>query len=235
MLKAELLHKPYYLNIIKQEKDRRDAPKVECGCCYGDFPNEEMTSCDKTHIFCLGCAKRAADIKIGMQKTQIPCLSQGECDANFSQKEVKRFLAPAVYTGWCNLVMRESIEEAKNMGSIDGFEMCPFCPYGCMMEAAAEVDKLFRCQGMDCGIVSCRLCKKKNHIPMSCEGIYIELEFTSSDAQKEADSVIDAGNVVAEAMTQALLRTCPTPNCGKQFFKDDGCNKMTCPECKKLS
>jgi hypothetical protein len=173
LLKNELKFQTHYLNILRVEKEKRDAPQMECGCCYGDYPFEEMTSCDDGHIFCLECARRAAEVKIGLQKTQIPCLSQGECDFYFSQVEIKRFLAPSVYTGWCNLLQQESLDKAKEMGSIEGFETCPFCPFGCIMGVAAEVDKLFRCQGLDCEIVSCRLCKKKNHIPKSCDGMSI--------------------------------------------------------------
>jgi hypothetical protein len=41
--------------------------------------------------------------------------------------------------------------------------------------------------------------------------------------------LLDASkDAVAEAMTQALLRTCPGEGCSAQFFKEEGCNKMTC-------
>ncbi|KAJ3413020.1 hypothetical protein HDV05_008611 [Chytridiales sp. JEL 0842] len=46
------------------------------------------------------------------------------------------------------------------------------------------------------------------------------------------DDVIDARHLVEEAMTQALLRECP--GCKAKFFKTEGCNKMQCPQCRKL-
>lgn len=55
-----------------------------------------MTSCDNGHKFCMECARKASVTNI-----EIPCL--GDCDSNFPQKEIQRFLETAVYAGWCHL------------------------------------------------------------------------------------------------------------------------------------
>ena len=34
---------------------------------------------------------------------------------------------------------------------------------------------------------------------------------------------------VEDRMTAALVITCKRKSCGKQFFKTEGCNHMTCP------
>lgn len=55
-----------------------------------------------------------------------------------------------------------------------------------------------------------RLCKEPNHVPLKCDEV-------KTDA---------ARLYLEEKMTEALIRKCY--NCGRTFFKEDGCNKMTC-------
>jgi hypothetical protein len=43
-----------------------DEDKIECGCCYGDYPMKKMTQCEDGHLFCLECARRAAENLIGL-------------------------------------------------------------------------------------------------------------------------------------------------------------------------
>ncbi|KAF9984449.1 hypothetical protein BGZ75_003960 [Mortierella antarctica] len=47
--------------------------------------------------------------------------------------------------------------------------------------------------------------------------------------EQEKNSVLSAQHRVEEQMSQALIRECP--KCKSRFFKTEGCNKMTCPEC----
>jgi hypothetical protein len=49
------------------------------------------------------------------------------------------------------------------------------------------------------------------------------------------DRVIDAENQVAEKMTDGLLVTCPYWRCNARFYKEDGCNRVTCTLCKRDS
>lgn len=61
---------------------------------------------------------------------------------------------------------------------------------------------------INCFIV--RLCKEINHLPLKCN------EIKSNIARLHLE----------EKMTEALVRKCY--RCGRTFFKEDGCNKMTC-------
>lgn len=56
-----------------------------------------------------------------------------------------------------------------------------------------------------------RLCKEPSHIPLKCD------EVKNTDA---------ARLYLEEKMTEALVRKCWS--CGRTFFKEDGCNKMSC-------
>lgn len=55
-----------------------------------------------------------------------------------------------------------------------------------------------------------RLCKELNHIPLKCY-------------EKETDK---ARLFLEEKMTEALVRKCY--KCSRPYFKEDGCNKITC-------
>lgn len=64
--------------------------------------------------------------------------------------------------------------------------------------------------------VSCRLCKAKSHIPLTCD------EFKKENGVSER-------RVIEEARTEALIRTCG--KCKVRILKEDGCNKVICTKC----
>jgi hypothetical protein len=75
------------------------------------------------------------------------------------------------------------------MAGLEGFEYCPFCPFGALIPEG-DTESLFYCQREGCKKVSCRKCKKKDHTSELCESM-----------------VEDAAHNVAEAMTNGLIRT----------------------------
>ena len=64
--------------------------------------------------------------------------------------------------------------------------------------------------------VSCRLCKEKSHIPLSCQ------EYRKENGMSER-------RVIEEARSEALIRTCH--KCKLRIMKTDGCNKVVCTGC----
>ena len=64
--------------------------------------------------------------------------------------------------------------------------------------------------------MSCRLCKAKSHVPLSCD------EFKKENGISER-------RVIEEARTEALIRTCG--KCKVRILKEDGCNKVICTKC----
>ena len=64
--------------------------------------------------------------------------------------------------------------------------------------------------------MSCRLCKAKSHIPLSCD------EFKKENGVSER-------RIIEEARTEALIRTCG--KCKVRILKEDGCNKVICTKC----
>ncbi|GAA6006084.1 hypothetical protein JCM11491_002026 [Sporobolomyces phaffii] len=187
----------------------------ECGCCFGDTPFSQIVICDDGCQFCKACALMNAETQIGMRKYILPCMSTSGCQATFPESEIVKFLPRKSRSALHKIRQEKEIDLAE----LDGLEKCPFCPFAYIIENDQE--RLFHCQRPECGVVTCRQCKKKDHLPKTCREV-------SDDAK------IDAIHQVEEAMSSALIRKCP--RCAEPYIKEnDSCNKIYCGSCRTLS
>lgn len=196
------------------EEDEELEGGIECGCCFAEYAFENMVQCPEAHLFCKKCARRTAEEAIGARKAVIRCMDQDGCQLEFAASEIRRFLDSKAF----DLLEKIKAERAVTDAGLEGLEECPFCDFKCIIENDQE--RLFRCDNEECGIVSCRQCKREDHLPKSCSEVV-------------DDRNLDARHAVEEAMTEALMRKCP--KCSKAFIKENGCNKMRCPYCQTLS
>ncbi|KAI0944200.1 hypothetical protein AcW1_001960 [Taiwanofungus camphoratus] len=187
---------------------------IECGCCFTTYAFDKMVQCPEAHLFCTACMTAYASTLLGAHDANIVCMDQSGCALPFPASELRRFLAPPLLALYERVKQRREIEAA----GLANLEECPFCEYRCVIENDQE--KLFRCENQDCMAVTCRECKKPDHLPKSCK-------------EMEDDKKLDVRHAIEEAMTRALMRNCP--KCQKAFVKEMGCNKMTCPQCGTLS
>ncbi|KNC99495.1 uncharacterized protein SPPG_04890 [Spizellomyces punctatus DAOM BR117] len=197
--------------LLKQiaEEDNKENTPVECGCCYCDYNMDDMTQCDEGHLFCKECARKAAENSIGLRKIELKCLHNGGCESLFPPAAIEQFLPEKMWKGYLKLCQEVDLERA----GIPDFHSCPFCPFGAIVSTNVEEDKLFYCRNEECMAVSCRKCNRRNHAPLTCE-------------ESKSEDVLDVKHQIEEAMTEALLRECHS--CKKKFYKEEGCNKMTC-------
>jgi len=86
------------------------------------------------------------------------------CQSRFDEKELGRALPKKSLELLQRLRFAQELEDA----AIEGLETCPSCPWAVVIDNLDE--KLFRCQNEACGKVSCRQCRKVEHLPKSCEG-----------------------------------------------------------------
>ncbi|KDQ54307.1 hypothetical protein JAAARDRAFT_38467 [Jaapia argillacea MUCL 33604] len=191
-----------------------DGDGMECGCCFSDYPFEKLIQCPEAHLFCTDCMTSYVSDRLGSQNANIVCMDQSGCKMRFTEGELRRFLPEKLLGLYERVKARKEIESA----GLEGLEECPYCEYKVVIENPDE--KLFRCEGVDCGAVTCRACKKPDHLPKSCKEV-------------EEDKTLDARHLIEEAMSKALMRNCP--KCGKGFIKESGCNKMVCPHCATMS
>ncbi|GAA5944602.1 E3 ubiquitin-protein ligase RNF216 [Sporobolomyces koalae] len=199
----------------KLEAEIASGSFFECGCCFADTGFSQLIICTEGCQFCRDCAIMNAETQIGMRKYILPCMSTSGCPATFPDSEIVKFLRRKSRDALHKIRQEKEIDSAQ----LEGLEKCPFCPFACIIEN--EQERLLHCQRPDCAVISCRQCKKKDHLPKTCQEV-------------TEDAKIDAVHRVEEAMSAALIRKCP--KCSEPYIKEkDSCNKITCASCQTLS
>ncbi|KAK0097887.1 hypothetical protein PV326_012973 [Microctonus aethiopoides] len=175
-----------------------------CQCCYDDecMPSK-CSTCENGHNFCNSCIITGTDSKLGDGEAHVPCFMA--CGSEFSLSTLQNILLP---TKFSILLKKRQAAEVMAAG-LEGLVSCPFCHFASI---PPEGDKVFKCLNPECMKESCIKCKEPNHVPLRCDEV--------SKADK-------ARKYIEEKMTQALARTCY--KCKRSFFKEEGCNKITCP------
>ncbi|CAD5120571.1 DgyrCDS9136 [Dimorphilus gyrociliatus] len=201
-----------YINMKNEEKEaRRNAGKIAgnlntCLCCYDDTVLEEYTyACNNNCKFCDDCVRRAGEHVLSAAEWKIDCMAG--CGSEISLNSVQTVLRPSTVNA---LFVRMQQEEIKAAGLSD-LVQCPFCDFAIILPD--DGNKILNCLNPECLKSSCRKCRELEHTPLSCEEI-----------EKADETRIRA--MIELKMTEAMIRTCPS--CKKRFFKDSGCNKMTC-------
>ncbi|KAI6029930.1 hypothetical protein BKA83DRAFT_4225342, partial [Pisolithus microcarpus] len=203
---------------LAEESDEQDCQEagvgIECGCCFSSYPFNNMVQCPDAHLFCKSCMTSYSSTLLGEHNPNIVCMDQSGCKLPFPESELKCFLTSKMLELYERVKQRKEIEAA----GLENLEECPFCEYKCVIDN--EMEKLFRCENVECGAVTCRACKRQDHLPKSCKEV-------------EEDRHMDAQHQVEEAMSE--LASHPIPGYHVAFIKEQGCNKMTCPNCHTLS
>ncbi len=112
------------------------------------------------------------------------------CEGQFVPRQLKRFLDTATINRLEHMQQQEAIRAA----GLEDLVECPFCDYKAIYPPIEE-NRLFECQNPECEITSCRACRAKSHVPLSCQ-----------EAAK--DHKVDVRHALEEAMTEALVRSC---------------------------
>lgn len=211
---AYVEHKEEIENYLKgkqkeDEEERRIAKENglmnTCQCCFDDeLMQKDTFFCPAECLFCRSCIKKSCEIAFGEGRNTFNCLNN--CPEEFPLQTLQSILSPKMFT---KITQKKTYEEIKAAG-IEDLETCPFCDFASIPN---EQDKIFKCLNPDCMKESCRNCKEPNHIPLRCDEI-------------EKDENVKARVYIENKMTEALL--CKCWKCGTSFFKEEGCNKMTC-------
>ncbi|KAG6812683.1 hypothetical protein H0H92_001312 [Tricholoma furcatifolium] len=181
----------------EDEDDGECEDGVECGCCFSTYRFDKMIQCPETHLFCMSCMRSYASNLLGEHDPNIKCMDQSGCKALIPPSELRRFLSEKLMDLYERVKQRKEVEAA----GLEGLEECPFCEWGCVIENPDE--KLLRCGNFEmCGAVSCRGCKKLDHLPKSCK-------------EMEEDKHLDGRHAVEEAMSKVSV---PTSVCDAQYL-----------------
>ncbi|KAK6170736.1 hypothetical protein SNE40_019051 [Patella caerulea] len=193
---------------LNEDQYEEAGESIECLCCYGEHPFENMVQCFDGHLFCKTCLQSyVKEAVFGSGKLDLSCMTDG-CDSSFPGSQLELCLAQDVLEKYQDRVREENL----NLADIEDLVRCPGCDFAAILDPG---DKVFRCQNIHCLKETCRFCKEewKDHIGIPCSELEKKDETT---LRKEYE----------EKMTAAKVRTCL--KCKSQFMKDEGCNKMTC-------
>jgi hypothetical protein len=187
---------------------------AECQACFDDLPTNRQVHChgDEPHYTCFSCIETYIKTEIGDARCRVLCTAG--CGVGFEPAQLNLLADKKLLKKLADLQQEKDIRDA----GLDDLEECPFCDYKVIMPPIEENFE-FTCANPECEKVSCRRCKFTTHIPMSCE-------------QYAKEKNANSRHTIEEAMTAAMVRSCN--KCKKQFIKDFGCNKMTCPSCRNL-
>ncbi|KAI7258315.1 hypothetical protein KC343_g7056 [Hortaea werneckii] len=209
---------------LENEKKKEEAENLrlamergetaECSACFDDLPMNRQVHCDglTAHFTCYDCITAYIKSEVGESRCRLLCPSG--CGAGFAPNQLNVLEDKQLLEKFAELEQEKAIRDA----GLEDLAECPFCDYKAILPPIEE-DFEFRCANPECEEVSCRRCKSVSHIPMSCE-------------QYAKENRISSRHKIEEAMTAAMIRSCN--RCKKQFIKEYGCNKMTCPSCHNM-
>lgn len=183
---------------------------IECGCCYGSFPFEEIVQCSDGHLFCKECLSGySKEVIFGSSMTcvKLICLVEN-CGQPFPYNQLEKCLTNDEINKYQSRLQEDCLAKA----DIENLHQCPFCEFAAIIP---DQQKVFKCVNSKCMKESCIECKEEweQHFGKKCNEI-------EKKSQKNLRLSYE------EKMTAAKVRKCS--KCSLTFTKLDGCNKMTC-------
>ena len=197
-------------NTFKKSNNNK---KKECKICTCSYDQEEMLAMPCGHQFCLDCWGQNIDFIFqgGPSCVRTTC-PEANCREAVTEDEIAA-VRPNLLAQYENYQLRSFVE---TNGST---RWCPFpgCTKVAMETGVAGEDFSRIAQCNKCTTRFCLRCGEEPHSPASCE----ELVKWNEKCRNES-----------ETANWILANTKPCPKCSSRIEKNQGCNHMSCPQCK---
>ncbi|CAJ0585573.1 unnamed protein product, partial [Mesorhabditis spiculigera] len=181
-------------------------------CSQSDVDKEDPEFC---HLFCEVCVRHhtlASMEEINfVDSVGVKCLQPG-CKGHIS---LPRLLLILDAEEKATLEKQFTSAVLMNAGQKD-FLRCAKCDFGFANIDDRDCIEILNCQNPACMFRQCRNCDRAydgRHVGRTCA----ELANAQDAARKREE----------EELTRLMIRICP--KCNREFVRDSGCNKMTCP------
>ncbi|XP_038524262.1 E3 ubiquitin-protein ligase RNF216 isoform X4 [Canis lupus baileyi] len=223
-------HEDFLLALqMNEEQYQKDGQLIECRCCYGEFPFEELTQCADAHLFCKECLIRyAQEAVFGSGKSELSCM-EGSCTCSFPTSELEKVLPQTILYKY----YERKAEEEVTAAYADELVRCPSCSFPALLDSDV---KRFSCPNPRCRKETCRKCQGlwKEHNGLTCEELAEKDDIkyrTSIESVFQIRGCIPIAKgciylLCEEKMTAARIRKCH--KCGTGLIKSEGCNRMSC-------
>ncbi|KAM5131625.1 E3 ubiquitin-protein ligase RNF216 isoform 3-T3 [Callospermophilus lateralis] len=216
-------HEDFLLALqMNEEQYQKDGQLIECRCCYGEFPFEELTQCADAHLFCKECLIRyAQEAVFGSGKSELSCM-EGSCTCSFPTSELEKVLPQTILYKYYERKAEEEVAAAY----ADELVRCPSCSFPALLDSDV---KRFSCPNPRCrkGLYIPYLLKvtRQQETCRKCQGLWKEHNGLTCEELAEKDD-IKYRTSIEEKMTAARIRKCH--KCGTGLIKSEGCNRMSC-------
>lgn len=179
-----------------------------CGICRDEVPAKDLVAIGCNHFFCRACYTQylisKVDEGVGCPLTRCP---EFRCTEVVTENFF-RSLAPAEKLATYS---RYNLKSFVDMSS--SFRWCP--GRGC--DYIAMGSNQLRAVLCKCGMLFCFRCGEEAHVPASCDDMVTWAEKCRNES---------------ETANWILANTRKCPKCCTRIEKNQGCNHMTCRQCK---
>lgn len=225
-------------NLQKSQRMKRgeSSETITCNICFDDFPGDKMLSLPCGHFFCESCWRdyiMSHTYTVGKVKNENEGQnkdgneennSSGSTDITFStdvlkcmESGCKTVILPLDIKMICGEKDEEAYLQRFNSKSIDTAVLVKRCSNP-RCNLLLNLDSIGPCGIVECkcGQWTCWKCGEKVHAPLHCQNV---MKWKQKE-KKNADVLWLTEN------------TKQCPNCKIMIEKNEGCNHMTCQNCK---
>jgi len=180
-----------------------------CPICCSQITAENSDALKCKHFFCANCWKMYLQTELTKGKNFIfvKCPYEG-CEYRVLHSIIKKYLDKSNFDKFENFLLMSFTDDNKAL------KWCPREKCGYIIENFGPSKTEVTCK---CGYSFCHACSIGSHMPATCEMIKKWLERSKSEG---------ANLTWIKAYTKAC------PSCKKFIEKNQGCNHMTCSQCK---
>ena len=187
----------------------RDDEALLCRICCDHYKGRESFALACSHFFCQGCwvAYLSAKVHEGPTCVYATC-PEHKCPQIVSEAVFKEFASEEDLKRYQTFSLTSFVDINKTL------RFCPGKDCGMVVKAPLSYARSVRC---NCGSVFCFRCGEEAHDPATCT----ELALWKEKCQNES-----------ETANWILANTKQCPKCKTRIEKNQGCNHMTCRQCK---
>jgi len=209
---------PFLINYCKQEQKRQFTlqPSYECPICCCDYSPDEMILLDCLHYSCKDCTTTFCKVNIEEGTIKLLKCSHIGCEQLLDQNFIKSVVTEEEYNKYEIFLKQDK-----------GLVKCRNCETGWgYIDYDARSSYCSQCK-----YCRCTLCDEKIHYGLPC--YYVPPVKTGPRVEVFNPFVEQPTEPqIGLRQTKCVCKKCS--GCGALLDKFDGCNKITCPYCKRI-